>query len=191
MKMAFQDERDIFIDLKFIHHDNRYLFAWERKRGNSMLYEIDSTEKSGYFPPCIRSVQNLAPFKDHLPRHHLPFNPSKQSHHDTLWENENHPEWPNLIGCVPLFLKDQSLSLHHLYDDGSIYSISYRDKSLQSLDYHTSHINSLNYIRHEESKVFEEYLESRHLFKTSKIVNLSTNPFEMTSSIEKGKYEDT
>lgn len=149
-----------------------------------MLYEVDSFEKCGYFPPCIRSVQNLAPFKDHITGSQLPFNPLKHSHHHSLWERENHPNWSNLIGCVPLFLKDQSLSLQHLYDDGSIYSISYCFKSNKSQDYHPKYINSQNYIKDEESKVFREYLESAHLFKTSSSLNFSSKPFQIVSTIK-------
>lgn len=135
-----------------------------------MLYELDSHEKCGYFPPCVRSVQNLAPFKNHITKDFLPFNPKQTQHHDALWEDENHPFWPNLIGCFPLFSKE-SLYLHHLYDDGSIYSISYSDKS-SKVDISKSPYINTDFINEQESKVFKEYLETKDLLKDSKILKL-------------------
>ena len=145
-----------------------------------MLYELDNAEKCGYYPPCLRSVQNLAPFKDFLTQDHLPFLPKRPEHHVTLREDENHPPWPNLIGCVPLFLQD-TVSLHHLFEDGSIYSIKY-SKDASSVGKEKEPYIDLDFINQQESILFKEYTEISDLFQNSQVLKLKSS----RSSVKKG-----
>ena len=125
------------------------------------MYELDSPEKSGFFPPCIQSVQNLTPLTDFFAKDSLPFLPKRPEHHTSLREDEKYPYWPNLIGSSPI-LSGGHLKLYNLYDDGAIYFLSSQTSNIK--------INH-DYIKSEEELLFKQYVETEDFFQNTQFLN--------------------
>jgi hypothetical protein len=137
LQFAFQDERTVYTDLKFLHSDLSnyngfvstldYLSCWDRIRGDTLLYGFKST--SSQHPLRLQSAQNLTPFKaDICGGGTAPFLPNLENHYASLLKEECTPDWPNMIGCVPIISGTRTM-LYRLYEDGSLFSTIYSSNS--------------------------------------------------------------